>query len=136
GLGGGWRWRGCAYASGLMPDAAADAERMARDDVSQGCTAVRLGWGPLGRDEGLDVELIAAARSGAGCARLMIDIGQQYTVKQAIRVAKRVEKHKLYWMEEALPPDDFDGYRRLAGEVTVNIAAGEAESSRRAFRRL
>ena len=135
-LGGSYRSKACAYASVLMPETAAEAQRMARDYVSQGFTAVKFGWGPLGRDEGLDVELIAAARSGAGCARLMIDIGQQYTVKQAIRVAKRVEKHKLYWMEEPLPPDDFDGYRRLAGEVTVNIAAGEAESSRRAFRRL
>ena len=135
-LGGSYRSKARAYASVLMPEAAADAERMARDYVSQGFTAVKFGWGPLGRDEGLDVELIAAARSGAGCARLMIDIGQQYTVKQAIRTTERVEKYKLDWMEEPLPPDDFDGYRRLADAVSLDIAAGEAESGSRAFRRL
>src|SRR6266571_7245522 len=99
-LGGSYRSKARAYASVLMPEAAADAERMARDYVSQGFTAVKFGWGPLGRDEGLDVDLIAAARSGAGCARLMIDIGQQYKVKQAIRMARRVEKYRLHWLEE------------------------------------
>src|SRR5579859_5395267 len=135
-LGGSYRSKARAYASVLMPTTAAEAEGMARDYVSQGFTAVKFGWGPLGQDEGLDVELIAAARSGAGCAGLMIDIGQQYTVKQAIRMGERVEKYKLDWMEEPLPPDDFDGYRRLAAAVSLNIASGEAESGRRAFRRL
>jgi len=39
-------------------------------------------------------------------------------------------------MEEPLPPYDFDGYRRLADAVSLDIAAGEAESGSRAFRRL
>lgn len=135
-LGGSYRSRARAYASVLMPETAAEAERMARDYVAQGFTAMKFGWGPLGQDEGRDVELIAAARSGAGDARLMIDIGQRYTVKQAIRIAERVEPYKLHWMEEPLPPDDFDGYCRLTGAVRLAIAAGEAESGRRAFRRL
>jgi L-alanine-DL-glutamate epimerase-like enolase superfamily enzyme len=39
-------------------------------------------------------------------------------------------------MEEPLPPDDYKGYRRLADAVALDIAAGEAESGRRGFRRL
>ena len=98
---------------------------------------MKFGWGPLGRDEGLDVELIAAARSGAGDqADLMIDIGQRYTVKRGIRISRRVEKFRLLWMEEPLQPDDIDGYRRLADAVPIDIAAGEAESGRLAFKRL
>jgi L-rhamnonate dehydratase len=66
----------------------------------------------------------------------MIDVGQKYTVKQAIRVAKRLEKYSLSWMEEPLPSDNYKGYRELGGAVALDIAAGEAESGRRAFRRL
>ncbi len=135
-LGGSYREKARAYASVLMPETPAEAERMACGFVAQGFTAMKFGWGPLGRDEGLDVELIAAARAGAGDAELMIDIGQAYTVKQAIRMSARLEKYRLGWMEEPLSPDDFEGYKRLAAAASLDIAAGEAESGRRAFRRL
>lgn len=135
-LGGSYRSKVRAYASALMPMTAAEAEGRACDFVAQGFSAMKFGWGPLGLDDARDVELIAAARSGAGDADLMIDIGQQYTVKQAIRIAGRTEKYRLRWMEEPLRPDDFSGYRRLTGAVSVDIAAGEAESGRRAFQRL
>jgi len=135
-LGGSFRAKARAYASVLMPETPAETERLARDHVARGFTAMKFGWGPLGRDAGLDVELIAAARSGAGDADLMIDIGHQYTAKQAIRMAKRLEPYRLNWLEEPLPPDDYDGYRELTRSVSVDIAAGEEESGRRAFRKL
>lgn len=136
-LGGSYRERARAYASVLMPETPAEAERLARSYAAEGFTAVKFGWGPLGRDDGLDVELMAAARAGAGDqADLMIDIGQRYTVKRAIRISRRVEKFRLHWMEEPLQPDDIDGYRRLADAVPIDIAAGEAESGRLAFKRL
>jgi L-rhamnonate dehydratase len=135
-LGGCYRSRARAYASLLMPETPAEVERLARGCVAEGFSAMKFGWGPLGQDEYRDVELVAGARSGAGEADLMIDVGQKYTVKQAIRVAKRLEKYSLSWLEEPLPPDNYDGYHELAGAVTLDIAAGEAESGRRAFRRL
>ncbi|HEX5413041.1 MAG TPA: mandelate racemase/muconate lactonizing enzyme family protein [Terriglobia bacterium] len=135
-LGGSYRRAARAYASVLMPETPDQAERMARNHVIQGFTAMKFGWGPLGQDEERDVELIAAARSGAGEAQLMIDFGQRYTVKKAIRIAERVAKYRLNWIEEPLSPDDFDGYRRLTAAVTTDIAAGEAECGRRVFRRL
>lgn len=135
-LGGSYRTAARAYASTLMPETPAEAENMAREHVEQGFTAMKFGWGPLGDDEGRDVELIAGARSGAGEAELMIDFGQQYTVKRAIRVAERTARYELSWMEEPLPPDDLEGYRRLTAAVSTDIAAGETESGRRSFRRL
>lgn len=136
-LGGSYRQRVRAYASVLMPETPAEAERQAKTYAAEGFAAMKFGWGPLGRDEALDLELIAAARSGAGDrADLMIDIGQRYTLKRAIRTAERTERLRLRWIEEPLPPDDLDGYRRLASATSIDIAAGEAESGRRAFRRL
>jgi L-rhamnonate dehydratase len=135
-LGGSYRQKARAYASVLMPETPAEAEGMARDLVTRGFSAVKFGWGPLGRDVGLDVELIAAARQGAGRAELMIDVGQKYTLKRAIQTTQRVEKFHLTWMEEPLPPDDYTGYRELSRAVPVDIAAGEAESGRQPFRKL
>ena len=135
-LGGSYRTKARAYASVLMPETPTEAEKMARGFVAQGFTAMKFGWGPLGQDDGRDVELIAAARAGAGDAALMVDIGQAYSLKQAIRMAHRLEQYRLEWMEEPLPPDDLRGYKRLAAAVAVNIATGEAESGRRAFRTL
>lgn len=133
-LGGSYRATARAYASVLMPETPAEAELIGRDHVAQGFSAMKFGWGPLGKDEERDVELIAAARSGAGKAKLMIDFGQQYRVKKAIRIAERTAKYRLEWMEEPLPPDDLEGYRRLTAAVPTDIAAGEAESGRQSFR--
>ena len=135
-LGGSYRSQARAYASALMPAMPAEVERQARDFVAQGFTAMKFGWGPLGQNDDLDIELIAAARSGAGNADLMIDVGQRYTAKQAIRIAGRAEKYRLQWIEEPLLPDDVAGYRRLSKAVSIDIAAGESECGRRAFRRL
>jgi L-alanine-DL-glutamate epimerase-like enolase superfamily enzyme len=65
----------------------------------------------------------------------MIDIGQRYSVKRAAP-RRRLQSLRLHWMEEPLPPHDFDGCRRLTAAVPLDIAAGEAESERLAFKRL
>jgi L-alanine-DL-glutamate epimerase-like enolase superfamily enzyme len=132
-----YRQRARAYASVLMPETPAEAERHAHSYAAQGFTAMKFGWGPRRRDEGLDAELVAAAREGAGdTADLMIDIGQRYTVKRAIRTAHRFEKFRIHWMEEPPPSHDFEGYRCLTAAVPLDLAAGEAESGRLAFKRL
>ena len=70
------------YASELMPPTAAEAERLARRIVDSGYRALKLGWGPLGRDIGLDAELVLAARAGLGPdASLMLDGGRAYTAR-------------------------------------------------------
>lgn len=63
-------------------------------------------------DYSLPDAMVAAARCGAGNRDLMIDIGQRYTSKQAMRMAERFEKYRLHGMEKPSPPDDFEGYRR------------------------
>jgi len=66
----------------------------------------------------------------------MIDGGRAYTVKRALELLRHVEEQRLYWFEEALEPDDLDGYRRLSDAAAVRIAAGEADSGLRPFREL
>jgi L-alanine-DL-glutamate epimerase-like enolase superfamily enzyme len=66
----------------------------------------------------------------------MLDGGRIYTVKSALELLRRVEEHRLYWFEEALQPDDLEGYRRLADGASVRIAAGEADATLPPFRAL
>ena len=111
--------------------------RIAEAAAEAGYTALKLGWGPLGRDLVLDEELVRAARETLGPDRaLMLDGGRIYTVKSARELLRRVEEHRLYWFEEALQPDDLDGYRRLADGADVRIAAGEADETFAPFRAL
>jgi L-alanine-DL-glutamate epimerase-like enolase superfamily enzyme len=125
------------YASEVMPETAAEVQSIAERAALAGYLALKLGWGPLGRSLKGDVELIESARATLGPARsLMIDGGRAYTVKQALELLRHVEAQDLYWFEEALQPDDLDGYRRLADAASVRISAGEADSGIAPFRAL
>ncbi len=125
------------YASEVMPETPDEVRRLAARAVEDGYDALKLGWGPLGRDLGADEALVSAARETLGPQRsLMLDGGRAYTVKRALELLRRVEEHELYWFEEALAPDDLDGYRRLSDASSVRIAAGEADATLPPFRAL
>ncbi len=125
------------YASEVMPQTEDGVRAIAERAVGAGYGALKLGWGPLGSDLAHDERLIRAARDVLGPERdLMIDGGQAYTVKSARELLRRVDDAGLYWLEEPLRPDDYDGYRKLAESTPVRIAAGEEESSRQTFLQL
>jgi L-alanine-DL-glutamate epimerase-like enolase superfamily enzyme len=125
------------YASEVMPETPDDVRRIAERTTAGGYTALKLGWGPLGRDLAHDEALVRAARETVGRDHsLMLDGGRAYTVKRALELLRRVEEHDLYWFEEALAPDDIAGYRRLSDASTVRIAAGEADATLPPFRAL
>jgi L-alanine-DL-glutamate epimerase-like enolase superfamily enzyme len=125
------------YASALMPDTKDEVKRMTEKYSSMGYTAIKYGWGPLGYNVNLDLRLIEIARKTAGDGmEIMIDIGKRYKLKQAMYVAKALEQMNIYWLEEPLPAEDYEGYRRLTESTTMRIATGEEESGRLAFSRL
>ena len=125
------------YASEVMPETTDEVQQIARRAVGAGYRALKLGWGPLGGDVGRDVELVRAAREVVGPEReLMLDGGMGYTVESALELLGRLEDVGLYWLEEPLAADDYDGYRRLADATPVRIAAGEADAGLAPYRRL
>ena len=137
-LGGAIRDKVRAYASMLMPDTTEEtADRVAalRD---QGFTAVKLGWGPLGRDPEHDVRLAAAAKEAAGDGDILIDAGLGYVAdaKVAIGVARELEQLGVYWLEEPFEPDEYEAYAELADAVDIRIAAGEQDTTVWGFREL
>ncbi len=125
-----------AYASTLFrptPEAMAEA---CRGYIERGFTAVKLGWGVFGQDPKLDVELVRAAREALGPNRdLLIDPGWavERTAQEAIRMVRSIEMFRPFWIEDCLPPEDYDGYSKLADAVETPIAAGEQEATHWGF---
>jgi L-alanine-DL-glutamate epimerase-like enolase superfamily enzyme len=66
----------------------------------------------------------------------MVDGGMGYTVKRAVQLLRELEPYDIYWLEEPLLADDYDGYRRLSDAASVRIAAGEADSGVGPYRAL
>jgi L-alanine-DL-glutamate epimerase-like enolase superfamily enzyme len=129
-----------AYASMLMPDEPETVRERVGALREQGFTAVKLGWGPLGKDADKDVELAAAAVEAAeGTVTILIDAGHGYVAdaQRAIGVARELEKlGDVFWLEEPFLPDEYEAYAELADAVDIRVAAGEQDTTLWGFREL
>jgi L-alanine-DL-glutamate epimerase-like enolase superfamily enzyme len=123
-----------AYASsGTLRDPGAQAEAAERY-LAQGFPALKLrfhrgDW----RD---DVRALEAVRARVGeRLELLVDCNQgwrlpwdteaAWSFKDALAVARELERLKVYWMEEPLHRADLQGMRALREASDVRIAAGE-----------
>ena len=128
-----------AYASMLMPDEPAEVREKVSALRDQGFTAVKLGWGPLGKDAGRDVELATAAVEAAGeDGTILIDAGLGYVADagRAIGVAEQLNELGVFWLEEPFEPDEYEAYAELADAVELRVAAGEQDTTLWGFREL
>ncbi|GAB2594509.1 mandelate racemase/muconate lactonizing enzyme family protein [Pseudactinotalea suaedae] len=138
-LGGRYRERVRPYAS-LLFDPPEQLEQRLEAVLALGYRAMKIGWKPFGRlDHATDEELVRTARRVVGPdIELMIDAGASEQAwphgrAWAIRTARMLADHDIAWFEEALPPDDVEGYRLLREASPVPIATGEVLVGRRAF---
>jgi L-talarate/galactarate dehydratase len=67
---------------------------------------------------------------------LMCDINQLWNVNQAIEVGQRVAPYHLFWLEDVVAHDDYQGLARVADALTIPIAAGEYVYGITPFRQL
>lgn len=126
-----------AYCSILFGDTPSQTYDLARRFADQGFTAIKFGWGPMGQSEGLDVALVREARRGAGDQTdILVDAGQVWDWRTALKRAEQFAEYRPFWLEEPLRPDDLIGYQRLCDASPIPIAAGEAESRYDEFERL
>ncbi len=133
-LGGGFHQQIRCYASSLFGATPEKTGELARRYRDQGFTAVKFGWDPMGQDERTDIALVREGRRGLGDdADLMIDAGLVWDAKTALQRARAFAEHRIFWLEEPLRPDDYEGYRKLSESTDVRIAAGEEESNRQSF---
>jgi L-rhamnonate dehydratase len=67
----------------------------------------------------------------------MLDCYMAWDVEYTIRMAALLEPYRLKWIEEVLPPDDYEGYAILNKKISSTaIATGEHEYSRFGFQQL
>ena len=107
-IGGATRDEITLYCTGPRPDAVQGAGLLGR----QGAAAARPRRRPGGPEE--NVEFLAAHREKVGPDfPLMVDCYMSLDVPYAVALAEALKPLDIYWIEEALPPDDFEGHRLL-----------------------
>ena len=96
--------------------------------------------GPADGQEGMkkNIELVARTRELIGQdGDIMLDCYMALDVPYAIALAKAVAEYKVLWIEEPVPPDQIDSYRRIKDAVPdILITGGEHEFTRYGFRDL
>lgn len=123
-----------AYASILFGQDSNETTDIGHRWREAGYQAVKFGWEPMGESEEVDIDLVRGAREGIGDQSiLLIDAGCVWDARTALRRAHAFAEFKAEWLEEALYPDDVEGYRWLRDRSPIPIAAGEEECGRYSF---
>jgi L-alanine-DL-glutamate epimerase-like enolase superfamily enzyme len=135
---GGFRDRVPTYIAGGYYEEGKGLRELARemeDNVRMGAKAVKMKIGAVPIAE--DVARVRVAREAVGPdVKLMVDANCAYRYYEAIQIAKRIEEYDIFWFEEPVAPDDYDGHRKLAQATSIPIATGENEYTRYGFRDL
>src|SRR5579875_1787077 len=103
-LGGCYRTRIKPYGSILFDEPGRLRETL-HQTVSRGFRAIKLGWRPFGRRDRRYDELLVDA---GGSEQFW-----PHGYKWALETAKMLADYDIVWFEEALPPDDLEGYIEL-----------------------
>ncbi len=138
-IGGAHRTEVTAYATGLyfidMDRLVEEAVEEAQQFAAEGFQAIKMKIG-LG-DPRLDIRRVAAVREAIGDGvRLMVDANHCFTVPQAIRLGRELEKLDVEWFEEPISPEDIDGYIEVTRALDMAVAGGENAFTRWGFRDL
>ena len=133
---GGFRDRVPVYASGGGLNLT--LEQLVKEQqwyVEQGYKAVKMRVGLRNPDE--DLERVEAVRTALGPKiDLMLDAGNGWTVNVAIKMAKRLERYNIAWLEEPIWKMNIEGYAELAAKTEIPLATGEHMSDLSYFKRM
>ena len=131
-IGGATRGQIELYCTGIRPDIAQQAGFIGGK--------MPLPHGPSDRVEGLNanVKQFRDMRERVGPDfLLMADCWMALDVPYAVDLAYALQEVGIYWLEEALLPDDFDGHKLLKERVPwMRWTTGEHEYTRYGFRKL
>ena len=84
---------------------------------------MKVGLGPKE-----DLKLVSSVREAIGNDfKLMVDANHAYNKNDALYVGKGLDEMEIYWFEEPVAPEDYNGYKELKEKLKTNIAGGEAE---------
>lgn len=130
-LWGGFREEIPAYGSGcwrgLGPEGMIEK---AKSYVAQGFKAVKMQVGFM-PDWQTEVDRVRRMREALGPRiDLLLDATMAWTADQAVFIGRKFEPYDVYWLEEPVLCEDFDGYFLVAEKVNIRIVAGEKSFTR------
>jgi len=146
-----WRMAGGAgnrvrvYASSGVHRAPDEMAALACRVRDEGMPALKIRFGRASL--AADFAVLARVRAAVGDAlELMVDCNQGWRMPwdtqppweyaQALEVARELQRHGVYWMEEPLHRGDYAGMARLRAETRLRIAGGEMTRELHEFRTL
>jgi galactonate dehydratase len=81
------------------------------------------------------VNLIAAVRDAIGPdCEIMLEMHGRFNPATAILMANKLEKFRLAWIEEPVPPENLPELKRVAERVSMPVATGERLHTMNEFR--
>jgi L-alanine-DL-glutamate epimerase-like enolase superfamily enzyme len=129
-------WGSCrtevpAYGSGCWRGLGGDGMvEKAHGYVEQGFQAIKMQVGHL-YDDPTDVENVRKMRDAMGHKiDIMIDVNMAWTADRAIQVGHKLEPYDIYWLEEPVIAEDFNGYFRIVDALNMRIVGGESHFTR------
>ena len=103
--------------------------------VALGFRGVKLKIGGVTIDE--DLARVAAVRNAVGPGvRLMLDALYAYSVPDALRMAHRLERFDIHFLEAPVAPDNIPGLARVAAASPVPLAGNEFAYGLETFTRI
>ena len=144
-MGGAVRDRIKAYANGwyTVERTAQMFHEAALGVVQRGYLALKLDPFGAGRyeltleEQARAVDLVAAVRDAIGPERdIMLEMHGRFNPATAILMANKLEKFRLAWIEEPVPPENLAELKRVAERVSTPIAVGERLHTMNEFRPL
>lgn len=105
------------------------------DYKSRGFTAVKIKVGSPELER--DIRRLNLCREKLGPnVKIMMDANQGMDVPSSIALIHAVEHLGIYWFEEPVRNDDFEGYATIHNKTKISLAMGEREYSTVALREL
>jgi D-arabinonate dehydratase len=133
---GGYQSKVPAYGSGGALSLTLDElQKEMKGFLDDGFKAVKMKVGSKDEDE--DLKRVKYVRDLIGDdIKLMVDANEGWTVKRALRMAKKLEKYDIYWLEEPVSAYDYAGLAEVAKRTDIPIATGEHEYTKWGFKTL
>jgi galactonate dehydratase len=122
-------WLGDRTSSDLVVEAA-------RQAVGQGFTAVKFDPLPEGPNGFQTDSWSRVLKDLVGCVSdvrdavgwdvdILVELHRKFAPGEAVAIAAELEPFRIYFLEDALPPDSADSWGEMADKVRVPLAAGE-----------
>ncbi|RII19618.1 D-galactonate dehydratase [Streptomyces sp. YIM 130001] len=129
-LGGPLRTTVPAYVSGLPEPTDEARAALAAQWAGKGATRVKLA---LGKGIEADLATFDAVTAAAPSLAVAVDAHWAYRLGEALELGRELDRRKALFYEAPLAPEDIEGHRELAGQLSTPVAVGEALRNRYEF---